>query len=75
MKYTKTVNIHSMSPEQIRRLPVGQWVCTDNYNPLHRGRFWGVKPSGVVVVAWQGNARSQFKYWDYQHALLNYARN
>jgi hypothetical protein len=74
MKYTKTVDINRLTDAQIRALPRGQWVYTDEDRPLWRGRFWGVKPSGTVVVAWQGNAKRHTNYWQYQRTLLNYAR-
>jgi hypothetical protein len=75
MKYSKTVNIGRMSPEQISKLPRGQWVKTsDDSAGASIGRLWGVRGSGVVVVAWQGNARGQRDYWGYQNALRHYAR-
>lgn len=74
MKYSKVVDIGKMSETEMRKLQRGQWVYTDQDAPLWRGRFWGVKPSGTVVVAWQGNASKQSSYWEYQSALLNYAK-
>lgn len=71
MRYTKTVDISRLTETQLRALHIGQWVYTDS---VTRGRFWGVKPSGTVVVAWQGNAKGHTNYWQYQRALLNYAR-
>ena len=74
MKYSKVVNIGNMTEAEMRKLQPGQWVYTDQDRPLWRGRFWGVKPSGTVVVAWQGNARQQSKYWEYQSTLNKYAK-
>jgi hypothetical protein len=74
MIYTKAVDIGRMSDADIKKLQPGQWVYTDTNKPLWRGRFWGVKPSGTVVVAWQGNARKHKSYWSYQKALFDYAR-
>jgi hypothetical protein len=72
--YKPAVNISSMSTREIGRLTPGQWVKTcDSDRGPYIGRFWGVKPSGVVVVAWQGNAQSQKNYWQYQTALRRYA--
>jgi hypothetical protein len=74
--YKPTINIGQMSIDNIRRLQPGQWVKTsDSDVGLSLGRFWGVKPSGTVVVAWQGNARGHSKYWEYQNALRHYANN
>jgi hypothetical protein len=74
MKYTSVVDLNKMTIPEMRKLQRGQWVYTDQDRPLWRGRFWGVKPSGTVVVAWQGNARKQSSYWEYQSTLLNYAK-
>lgn len=57
------------------RLQRGQWVRAGSKGDL--GRFYGVKPSGTIVVAWQGNAqrhRGKGAYRAYQQALLNYAK-
>ena len=75
MKYTSVVDIGKMSETEMRKLQPGQWVYTDQDRPLWRGRFWGVKPSGTVVVAWAGNAKQQNSYWEYQHSLRRYAQN
>ena len=72
--YKKTVDIGQMSERELRRLTPGQWVYTDQDRPMWRGRFWGVKPSGTVVVAWQGNARGSGDWRDYQRRLCEYAR-
>ena len=74
MKYSKVVNIGNMSETEMRKLQPGQWVKTsDSDVGLSLGRFWGVKPSGTVVVAWAGNARGHSTYWEYQNALRHYA--
>jgi hypothetical protein len=74
MKYTKTVNIWALQPSQIAALPVGQWVSTDDHHDkTSKGIFLGVKPSGVVVVAWYMNAKSR-GYRSYIQALRHYAR-
>ena len=71
--YKPAVNIGHMSPKEIKRLTPGQWVYTDTNDRESRGRFWGVKPSGPVMVAWNGNAKQQNSYWEYQNALRHYA--
>jgi len=73
MKYTPTVDIGSMTPAEMRRLQPGQWVYTGENAALYRGRFWGIKPSGTVVVAWQGNAKRHANYQQYQQTLRHYA--
>ena len=74
MKYTKTVNIGSMSESEIRQLQPGQWVYTGTDGPMWRGRFWGVKPTGTVIVAWQGNATKSGNWRSYQRQLRLYAQ-
>jgi hypothetical protein len=76
MKYQKTVNIYSMTKEQVSALPCGQWVSTssDVSDSNHIGRFYGVKKSGSIVVAWNGNARRAPEWKAYQKALYNYAK-
>ena len=72
--YRKTVDIGRMTDQEIKQLTPGQWVYTTEDRPLWRGRFWGVKPSGTIVVAWQGNARNSGDWRRYQKALRTYAR-
>ncbi len=74
MKYTKTQNIYTLSTEQVAALPVGQWVTTaDAADKTSKGIFLGVRKSGVVVVAWYMNAKSQSSFRGYVRALRNYA--
>lgn len=72
--YKKVVDIGCLTEREIRRLTPGQWVYTGTDGPLWRGRFWGVKPSGTVVVAWQGNARGSGNWREYQNKLRAYAQ-
>jgi len=74
MKYQKTVDIGNMSDKDIRALQPGQWVYTTQDRPVWRGRFWGVKPSGTIVVAWQGNAHRAGGWHSYQRSLRAYAQ-
>jgi len=73
MRYTKVIDIGAMTEQQIRQLQPGQWVYTGTDGPAWRGRFWGVKPSGTVVVAWQGNATKSGDWRHYQKQLRSYA--
>ena len=69
MRYTSTVNIWDLTEDQIRKLQPGQWV--EGGGEL--GRYWGIKPSGTVVVAWHQNAR-RAGYKKYNMSLRDYAR-
>lgn len=69
MRYTQTVDIWSIPLSEIKKLQPGQWV--EGGGEL--GRFWGVKPSGIVVVAWHNNAR-RAGYKKYNMALKDYAQ-
>ena len=54
------------------KLQRGQWVSAGIDGP--RGRYYGTKPNGTVVVAWHGNAKASGDYRQYQRNLLNYAK-
>jgi len=72
MRFTPAVNIHALDDEARRRLQPGQWVYATDLDA--RGRFWGVKPSGTVVVSWHQNARNSGNVRDYWQAHRDYAR-
>lgn len=77
MKFSKTVDIYKLSREEVAKLQPGQWVIAgESDNPReHRGTFCGVKPNGIVVVAWQGNARrADGGSKEYRRALMDYAK-
>jgi hypothetical protein len=71
MKFTKPINLWTMQDSQIKALQAGQWVYGGQTN--NKGRFLGVKPSGTVVVAWQGNTNMQQSKTAYIRALRDYA--
>lgn len=74
MKYQKALNIWTMdSLEARKKLQPGQWVRAGFTGPL--GRFYGVKPSGVVVVAWLDNAKKSKNYFEYCRTLRDYAKS
>lgn len=74
MRYQKIVDLWKLTEAETRKLQPGQWVFAGENIPFARGKFWGVKPSGTVVVAWQGNARTTSIGWTaYQRNLRNYA--
>jgi hypothetical protein len=56
MQYTKPVDVWN-SKTDLNKLQAGQWVYAGE--PNNTGRFLGVKKSGTVVVAWQGNIFNQ----------------
>lgn len=72
MKYQKAVNIWKLSDHDIKKLQPGQWVYGSDLG--NKGMYLGMKRSGIVVVAWLGNATQQDNYRGYIKALSNYAR-
>ena len=65
-----------MSNPEVAKLQPGQWVKAGPFaTATEYGRFWGIKQSGSVVVAWQGNARNRANYQAYQRTLHNYAKS
>ena len=72
MQYSKAIDIWQLTDKQIKHLQIGQWIYGGESKNL--GRFLGVKKSGTIVVAWQGNASFQKSYNDYIQSLLNYAK-
>jgi len=70
MRYTKALNIWTLTANEIRKLQPGQWV--EGGGEL--GRYWGTKPSGTVVVAWHQNAR-RAGYKKYNMDLRKYAQS
>lgn len=73
MRYVQAFDIWSVPKELLVHVQPGQWVFAGERD--NRGRFWGVKPSGVVVVAWLENARRSGDYEDYMRCLRDYARD
>jgi hypothetical protein len=73
MKFQKSINIWAISDKEIADLQRGQWVHGGEIN--NKGRFLGMKKSGTVVVAWNGNAHQQSSYMGYIKMLLNYAKS
>jgi hypothetical protein len=70
MKYTKSIDIWKLNPQQIACLQPGQWVYAGE--PTSKGRFFGVKKSGSVVVGWHGNTRKGARR-SYYRTLREYA--
>lgn len=74
-RFLPTVNIWALSEEQRAALIPGQWVSAGepDADRSNCGRFYGVKASGTVVVAWNGNARRSGNWKAYQETHYLYA--
>lgn len=66
-KFSKAVDIWSLSDTEMAKLAIGQWVYAGERS--NAGRFYGVGPGGVVV-AWSNNARGRWS--SYHRALRDY---
>lgn len=76
MKFKPTTDIWALNDDQIKKLQPGQWVSAGTPD-THRdncGVFCGVKPSGCVVVAWNGNAKGRPSKKAYRRSLMDYAK-
>lgn len=74
MKYAQAFNVWSVPVDLLAHAQPGQWVYAGDKSAM--GRFLGVKRSGVVVVAWLHNERSQgdrAARLGYLRGLRNYA--
>lgn len=71
-KFSRTVDVWAVSHEAIAKLQRGQWVSAGPVmaDRSNCGVFCGVKPSGSIVVAWNGNARGR-GYASYRRALMD----
>jgi hypothetical protein len=69
-RFTKTVDIWALTPEQRATLQPGQWVRAGDRMDAARGRFWGERTASTVV-AWQDNAKG--RGWSYHRSLRQYA--
>lgn len=73
-KYAKTIDLWTLTEEEIAKLQRGQWVCAGPMqSPLHRGIFCGVRNSGTVVVLWMGNAKGR-DFKAYRKGLMAYGQ-
>jgi hypothetical protein len=59
-QYVRAFDITSLPPAALSGVSIGQWVFAGERTRDGIGRFLGVKPSGVVVVAWLGNGRRRW---------------
>jgi hypothetical protein len=72
MKFTHAFDIWSVPVDLLKHAQPGQWVYAGN--KADKGRFLGVKRSGSVVVAWQGNTARQADKAGYIKTLRSYAK-
>lgn len=71
-KYVRAFDITALPEAALSGVSIGQWVfCGGERTPDGMGRFLGIKPSGVVVVAWLGNGRRRWR--SYCRTLHQYA--
>jgi len=70
MTFKKAIDIWALNDDQVRALCPGQWVTAGG----NLGRFYGVKKSGSIVVAWSNNAKNSGNYFNYCKTLYQYAR-
>ena len=71
MKYQPACDIWAVPVDLLRHAQRGQAVYAGTRD--NRGVFWGVKPSGTVVVAWLGNSANHADRRAYHRALRAYA--
>jgi hypothetical protein len=71
MQYQKAFDIWAMPTSFYKFIQPGQWVYAGDKGNI--GRFYGVKNTGVVVVAWLGNARKHPKPSEYFKTIHTFA--
>ena len=72
MRYTQAFDIWNVSIPSLATVQAGQWVFAGDRSSM--GRFMGIKPSGVVVVAWLHNERGHTDRQAYRSKLRAYAK-
>lgn len=72
MKYQSMFDIWAVPVDLLKHVQAGQMVYAGNKS--NKGRFLGVRKSGTVVVAWQGNIQSHSDKLGYIKSLRNYAK-
>jgi hypothetical protein len=77
MQFLPAFDIWAVPTELLAAAQPGQHVFAgDPRDRNARGRLWGVKRSGTVVVAWSGNTRTRktrAEQADYHRTLRAYA--
>lgn len=72
MKYQSMFDIWAVPTDLLKHVQAGQMVYAGD--KTNKGRFLGVKKSGTIVVAWQGNIQAQSDKLGYIKSLRNYAK-
>ena len=72
MKYQSIFDIWAVPVDLLKHVQAGQMVYAGDKS--HRGRFLGVRKSGSIVVAWQGNVQNHSDKLGYIKSLRNYAK-
>jgi hypothetical protein len=72
MKYQSIFNVWDIPADLLKHVQAGQMVYAGN--KANRGRFLGVRRSGSIVVAWQGNIQNHSDKLGYIRTLRNYAK-
>ena len=71
-RYVTAFNVWGADNATLASALPGQWVYAGDRSSM--GRFYGVKSSGTVVVAWLGNARKHAMQREYFRTIYNYAQ-
>ena len=72
MKYQSIFDIWAVPTDLLKHVQAGQMVYAGD--KANRGRFLGVRKSGSIVVAWQGNVQNHSDKLGYIKSLRNYAK-
>jgi hypothetical protein len=72
MKYQAIFDIWAVPTDLLKHVQAGQMVYAGNKS--NKGRFLGVRKTGSIVVAWQGNIQSHSDKLGYIKSLRNYAK-
>jgi hypothetical protein len=72
MKYQSIFDIWAVPVDLLKHVQAGQMVYAGDKS--NRGRFLGVRKSGSIVVAWQGNVQNHSDKLGYIKSLRNYAK-
>jgi hypothetical protein len=72
MKYIQAFNIWNIPNELIKYIQPGQWVYAGDKS--NKGIYQGIKKTGIIVVAWQGNINNHKDKKGYIKTLRDYAK-
>lgn len=72
MKYQAIFDIWAVPVDLLKHVQAGQMVYAGTKD--NKGRFLGVRKSGSIVVAWQGNVQNHSDKLGYIKSLRNYAK-